>query len=93
MKVIPLGTASVGRNNHGIAVTGNLVLDVLDDERRAMQVVNGNVKKPLKLWIVQVHGNQMMGALMITIRSLSIYVPAARSMFATKVPLRATQCL
>lgn len=52
----------VWADDDGGLVVGNLVLDVLFEQMPAIEVVDGNVKEALILWVVQVERYDMIGA-------------------------------
>ncbi|GMR41166.1 hypothetical protein PMAYCL1PPCAC_11361, partial [Pristionchus mayeri] len=57
-----LGSSCIGRHDHGALPVGNALLDVLEDGRLGVQVVDGNVEEALDLRGVQVHRDDVVGA-------------------------------
>ena len=53
------GTAGVRRHNDTIAPLQYLFLDILDHNGFRVQVVDGDVKKALELWVVEVEGDDV----------------------------------
>jgi len=62
MKQLPFGTTSIRTNDDSTLPTWNVLLDVGNDERLRVQVVDGEVEKALDLAGVQVHGDHMVAA-------------------------------
>lgn len=58
----PLCASSVGRHDACVRPLWDLFLDPLQDGRIGVQVVDRNVKEPLYLRGVKVHGDDMIGA-------------------------------
>lgn len=62
MKQLPFGTTSIRTNDDSALPTWDVLLDVGNEERLRVQVVDGNVKKALNLAGVQIHGDHMVAA-------------------------------
>ena len=62
MKQLPFGTTSIRTNDDSILPAWNVSLDVGNDERLRVQIVDGKVEKALDLAGVQVHGDHMVAA-------------------------------
>ena len=57
-----LCTTSVGGDDDGLLVIGDVGLDIVLEKEFAVQVVDGNVEKALVLRVVKVHGDDVIGA-------------------------------
>lgn len=57
-----LRSSGVGANHDGLLVLWDVVLDVFADQVAAVQVVHGDVEEALVLRVVQVHGDDVIGA-------------------------------
>ncbi|KAH3680598.1 hypothetical protein WICPIJ_008218 [Wickerhamomyces pijperi] len=55
----PLGTTGIWRNNNTVLIVWDLSLDVMLQDRFAVQVVNTDVKETLELGVVQVHSDDV----------------------------------
>jgi hypothetical protein len=62
MKQLPFGTTSIWTNDDSTLPTWNVLLDVGNDKRLRVQVVDGKVEKALDLAGVQIHGDHMVAA-------------------------------
>ena len=62
MKELPFGTTSIRTNDDSTLPASNVLLDVGDNERLRVQVVDGKVEKALDLAGMQVHGDHMVTA-------------------------------
>lgn len=57
-----LGATSIGRDNNGVLPVGDTLADVLDHQGLSVQVVDRDIKETLELRVVQIHGDDMVGA-------------------------------
>lgn len=57
-----LCASGVGGDDDGLFVVGNILLDVVLEERFAVEIIYRDVKEPLILGVVEVHGDDMIGA-------------------------------
>lgn len=58
----PLGSSGVGRDDNSVLVVGDIVLDIPLQKRAGVEVVDGDIKEALILWVVEVHGNNVVGS-------------------------------
>ena len=62
VKQLPFSTTSIRTDDDSILPPSNVLLDVRNDERLRVKVVDGEIEKPLDLASVQVHGDHMVAA-------------------------------
>ena len=56
-----LCAARIRTDNNGLLEVGDVLLDIPLQQRLAVQVVDRHIKEALVLWVVQVHGDDMIG--------------------------------
>lgn len=52
----------IRRDDDGLSEIGDVLLDVVLDQWLAVEVIDGDIKKALVLWVVEIHGDDVVGA-------------------------------
>lgn len=55
----PLCSTCVGRDDYGVLVIRDIVLDPALQEGSTVEVIDGDIKEPLVLWVMKVHSDDM----------------------------------